>query len=133
MPVHKSTVWIVLPCPNVQGVKGGKLKAVWRLEVVKQLSHQLWRTGVGRIPGIGKNQEIGANQAEPSSRNRFVNHDCWTRGINDAIGENLSVNEVKPHRPRIGPAYATELKSISFRFSPFYVLKALSGVADDTY
>jgi hypothetical protein len=39
VPVHESAIGVILPCPDMQGVKGRQPKTVGSIEKVKKLTH----------------------------------------------------------------------------------------------
>src|SRR5262249_28283857 len=61
VPVHERAVGIVLPGPDMQGIEGREPEAIGAFPVMKELSHEFWRTFMLRIPRIGHKQKIGAD------------------------------------------------------------------------
>src|SRR5262249_23426563 len=115
----------------MQRVEGGKPEAVGTLEQMKELSHELWWTRILRVPRVGENQIVGANQSQASVRHRLVDHDLGTRGVNYAGIHQVSIHKVEPHRPTVGSTYAAELKDIPLRLSYRHILEALGRFAND--
>ena len=61
MPIHERTVWIVLPCPDMQRVERWETEAIGKLEVVKKLPHELRWALILLVPCVGENQKVGPN------------------------------------------------------------------------
>src|SRR5262245_7661099 len=68
MPVHKRASWTVLPCPDMQGIKRRQSEAVGAFEELKELTHQLRRVRVRRIPRVGEHQIVRSDEAQSSIR-----------------------------------------------------------------
>ena len=84
-----------------------------------------------RIPSVGENQKVGANQSQASVWRGLVDHDLGTRGIQDAAAfTRCSIHIVKPHGARVGAAHAAELKGIALRLSHRHIFEALGGFPD---
>src|SRR5262249_37315094 len=117
VPVNERTGWVLLPGPDMQSVKGGKSETIGTLDEMKELSHQLRRTGGCCIPSIREHEIVGADQAQASVRQRFVDYNLGTRRVQNTVRHQGAVHEVHAHCPRIGSTDATELQVISRRFS----------------
>ena len=125
MPVYKCALWILLPSPDMQRVEGRQSKAIWGIEVMKDLSHELRRRArMLRIPGAGDNEIVGAGQFQASVRVRFVEHDLGTRNVHDTVTHEGVIHVVKPHRPKVISAHATEFEAISLVLGRSHILKA---------
>src|SRR5262245_36281302 len=85
MPVHECAVRILLPRPHMQRVERRKPEPVRSLEIVEELSHQLWWSAVVRfVPGVSQHQEVRSGQPRLPVCGRLVDHDLRTGGIEDA-------------------------------------------------
>src|SRR5690242_6538979 len=62
VPVGERTVGIVLPCPDVQRVKGRQTETIRCVKQMEQLSHQFRRCGVLCIPLVRDHQKVSADQ-----------------------------------------------------------------------
>src|SRR5580704_7626349 len=131
MPVHECAVGIVFPRPDMQGVERGETEAVRELEIMKELTHKLWRTLLLCIPRFGENQKIGTDQSQSSAWRRLVDHDLRMHRVEFAAVYQSSVHIVKPHRSRIRSAYTAKLKDIAFRLGYGHILKALGRFPDN--
>src|SRR5689334_6452725 len=114
MPVHKCSIGILFPGPDVQRIESGKSESIRALEVMKQLSHQLGRAGVCCIPLGGDNQEVCAGELQMSIWLGFVDHDLGTCRIQDSATNQISVHIVETHGTCVWSAHAAKLKVISF-------------------
>ena len=65
MPVHERALGILLPRPDVQGVERREPEAVGALEEVEELSHELRRAVVSRIPSKSSGIQATRNGREP--------------------------------------------------------------------
>src|SRR5208282_4173239 len=63
VPVNECAVWIVLPCPHVQFVKGVQAVSVWAGNQLQQLLIELRRSRILLCPGGCVHNELDANQA----------------------------------------------------------------------
>src|SRR5581483_5263201 len=131
MPVHEGSVWILLPCPDMQRVERGQAEAVRRLEEMEQLSHQFRRGRVLRVPGVGEHQVIGARQPQVAIRHRLIYDDLRARGIDYSFVHQFAVHIMKAHGALIGAAHASELQGIALRLGYRDILKALGRVTND--
>src|SRR5262249_56502237 len=85
--VHKCSVRVLLPRPNVQGIERRKTETIRALEVMEKLSLELGRLSwMSFIPRIGKKKVVGANQAQASSWNGLINDDLRQRRVDLAVG-----------------------------------------------
>ena len=91
VPVDERTVRIVLPCPDVQRVKGRQTETIGRIKQMEQLSHQLRRCGILCVPRVRDQQIVSANQLERSVGHRFINYDLRTRDIEDTAADERAV------------------------------------------
>ena len=66
MPVYERAVGILLPRPDMQRVERWEPEAIRSFEQVKELSHELRRSRMRRIPHVGENQIVGADQSQAS-------------------------------------------------------------------
>lgn len=130
MPVHEGAVRIRLPCPDMQSVEGRKAKAIRGIKELEELSHKFGSMCVGSVPGIGENEEIRADELQPSVRSRLVDHDLRMRGIYHAAGDQRTVDIMKTHGAQIGSGHATELQGVSLMFRYGDVLKACCRITD---
>src|SRR5262245_31673857 len=130
MPVHECAGRVFLPCPHMQCVERRESETVGSFKVMKELSHQLWRGGVCRIPGLGEHEVVRADQLQASVRLRFVDHDLGARCVQDAIHHQRKVHEMHAHGARIGTTDAAELQEVSGSLSCLYILEALGRLAD---
>src|SRR4051794_27686189 len=97
VPIHKRAVRIVLPRPDMQRVKGRKPEAIRTFPIMKKLAHELRRTLVFLVPGIGKQKKIRADQFQSAIWCRLVNHDLGMGGIEFAAAHQVPINVVKAH------------------------------------
>src|SRR5437660_14754 len=100
----------------MQRVERRQPEAIGTFEQMKKLSHELRRTRMRRIPRVGDNQKVGADQLQLSCWRRLVDYDLGASGVQDTATHQGSVYIVEPHCPRVGTAHAAELQRISFRF-----------------
>jgi len=67
MPVYKCALGILLPRPDMQRVKSRQSEAIWGIEKMKDLSHELRRRAwMLLIPGAGNNEIVGTSFRLPS-------------------------------------------------------------------
>src|SRR3954470_1152225 len=131
IPVRERAVRIVLPCPDVQRVERRRPEAIGGLEVVKELSVQLGRAGVGFVPVGREHEKVGAGDAQAAGRRRLVEDDLGFGGVDLAVRDEREIHEVEPHRAIVGAADAPEEKTVALGFSDRHVAEALRGVAHD--
>src|SRR5262249_49024988 len=68
MPVHKCSVRVLLPRPNMQGIERRETETIRALEIMEKLSLELGRLSwMSFIPRIGKKKVVGADQAQASA------------------------------------------------------------------
>ena len=85
MPIHESSIGVLLPRPHMQRVERRKSEAVRCIEQVQQLPHQLRRRSMRGIPHVLQHQKIRADQPQPPVRCGLVNHDLGPRGIQTIV------------------------------------------------
>ena len=68
---------------------------------MEELSHQLRRPGVLRVPGVGDHEIVGAGQPQLAVRQRLVEHDLRVREVDLAVADQRAVHEVQPHRAEV--------------------------------
>src|SRR5215813_6314024 len=92
MPVHKCSVRVILPRPDVQRVERRETKAIRALEVMEKLSLELWRfSRMSLIPRVGEKKVVRADQAHTSAWNGLIDNDLWQRGIDFAVGSHRRI------------------------------------------
>src|SRR5215472_17605045 len=128
MPVHKRAVGILFPCPHVQRIKRRETEPIRCVEQVKELSHELGRTLILRVPHGSQNQIVSTDQAQSSAWHRLVDHDLGARGLDHSAVYKVPVYELQPHRPRAVTANTAELKGIPLSFSDRHILEALGRI-----
>jgi hypothetical protein len=64
-----------------------------------------------RVPGLGKDDELDADEAEPAVT-RLVHQRLGTRRVQDAIAHEVAVHVVNPHRAFLRSADAPEKLSV---------------------
>ena len=65
----------------MQRVESREPEPIWCVEQMKELPHELWRTRILRIPRVGENQEVGADQSQVAVGCRLVDYDLRTRRV----------------------------------------------------
>src|SRR5689334_25304108 len=109
MPIHERAVGILFPRPHMKGVERGESKTIWALEIVKELSHELWRLSrVSLVPVAGNNQKVGPDQLQVAVRHRFVDYNLGARGIYRAGSHERQVHKMQSHCSRVRSAHTTE-------------------------
>jgi hypothetical protein len=125
MPVYKCALGILLPRPDMQRVKSRQSEAIWGIEKMKDLSHELRRRAwMLLIPGAGNNEIVGTGQLQASVWVRFVEHDLGMRDVHDTAAHQGVIHEVKAHCPKVISAHATEFEAIPLVLGHLHVLKA---------
>src|SRR5215813_6101094 len=98
---------------------------------MEELSHELWRTRILRVPRVGENQIVRPDEPQASVRHRLVDHDLGMRSVNYTGIHEVSIHKVEPHRPTVGSTHTAELKDISLCLSYRHIFKALCRFAND--
>lgn len=100
---------------------------------MKQLPHKLRGARVFGIlvPLIRKNQEVRADQLQPSVFCRLVDHDLGVGGVDHAAVYQGAIHKMEPHRPITVSAHTAELEGISLRLRLSHILKALGRFPDN--
>src|SRR3979490_1651631 len=69
----------------MKGVERWEAEAVGALEIMKELSHELWRLSrMSLVPVACNNQKVGAEQSQVAIWHRLIDDDLRTRGIDYA-------------------------------------------------
>src|ERR1041385_5198427 len=110
MPIHERAVWIFFPRPHMKRVERGKPEAIGALEIMKELSHKLWRplSRMSFVPVACNHQKVRADELQVAVWHRFIDHDLRTRGVDDAGAHEGQVHIVESHRSRVRSAHAAE-------------------------
>ena len=67
VPVHERAIGIVLPGPDMQSVERRQPETIRSFEQVEKLPHELRRImRMLRIPRVGENQKVSADQPQTS-------------------------------------------------------------------
>ena len=66
-----------------------------------------------RVPRVGENEVVRADQPQPAVRQRLVDHDLGPRRIQLAVEDQREVHVVEAHRSPVGPGDATELQAVA--------------------
>src|ERR1041385_6912079 len=137
MPVHESTVGVLLPGPHMQRVERRQLKTIRSFKEMECLSHELRRQSIGmrRFPFVSKDNIVGAEQTQASVWLRFVNHDLRACRIEYAgpvyFCQQVRVQKMESHGPGVRSAHATEDQGVVSFFSFSHILKLGSGVPNN--
>src|SRR5215472_10210237 len=131
MPVHESSVGVLLPRPDMQSVKSRKPKAIGSFEEMEQLTHELrWAVRMRGIPGISQDNKLDSGKFQAAIRLRLIEHGLWTRRVQHSAADQRAIHVVKTHCARIRPAHAAERKLISRTHGDLHILEARSCFPD---
>src|SRR5688572_5277665 len=115
----------------MQGIEVWQAEAVWTLEQMQQLSHELRRADAFLVPGVREHQEIGADELQLSAPRRLVDHNLGLPRIALPLADEPEVDIVKAHRARVRAADATKQQVVTIRFGGRYVMIFLGRFAHD--
>src|SRR4051812_29389284 len=116
----------------MQGIERREAEAIGTFEKMEQLSHQFRRTGMGCIPGIGDNKEIGTGQLQSSAGHWFVDDNLRASRIDDAAVYQISIDIVKTHGAGVGTSHTPELKLVALPLCYGHIFEAFRRAADDS-
>src|SRR4051812_9950184 len=116
----------------MQCVERLEAKAIGGLEIMKQLSHELWRSRVLRIrvPLRGIHQIVRSGKFRVSVWCRLIENDLRARRINNAATHQFEVHIMEPHGALVGSTYAAESKSIVLVHGLAYIFEAFGSFSD---
>ena len=84
-----------------------------------------------RVPIGGEHQEVGADEAQASVRQRLVDHDLRTRRVQLAVADQRHVHVVQSHRADVGSADAAKQQLVALRFRRGGIAKPRSRLAHE--
>src|SRR5580700_1005066 len=124
VPVHKRTLGVVFPCPNVEFEERREAVTVRGVDVLHEVTLDLG-SRVGR-KGTRENDELDGNQFVLTVRRRLVDQSLRLRWVNGSVHQ-TGIDVVDAHGAMVGAADATEDRTVSSGSGCLDVIQILRG------